>query len=123
MSMFQTQYALIDDAWGAPFSPTIENKYKDSAYQAQILNKTEQNPHVAPDNEAVVKRFLNDLYKKEGVDGVVTLLDPAIVRDIRAHHTSLTTTPDPVVHMPELTQEQWLFVLLGIIALIYALDT
>lgn len=121
MSVFQAQYASIEDAWNMPFSPTIVNKFKNTGYQQQIL-QSEGTPVISSEGEtATARRYINELYQNKGVKGVMQLLDPAIIRDILASHS---TTPASTSwgNVTDLTQDQLMYVLLGLFALLFAID-
>lgn len=111
MSIFQTHFALIEDAWNMRISPSITNSYK-----VQPL----ENP---PDEAANVRRYLNETYKKNGIQGVRQIIDDVIVRDLvyfqkpkPKPRTSLLPSISTV------TQEQWMYVLLGLFTLLFVFD-
>lgn len=122
MSVFQHQYATIDEAWGQPlFSPTIVNRYKEAPDQnLQASSQASQEP-----SEQAIRRYLNAQYTKGGIEGVKRILDPAIIRDIQAewarkHET--TTSPLSSLSL-NLERDDWLYVMLGLFALLFALDS
>ena len=117
-----TQYATIDEAWGSTssFSPSIENTYKVPGTQSSVLAASESVTK-EPD-DAVCARYVNKMYKAEGLVGVRRILDPVIIRELQtqairkyAASSSATTTM--------LGPDELLFVMLALLAVVFAVDS
>jgi hypothetical protein len=127
MSVFQTQYANIDEAWSTPeIAPKIQNPYKDSGIQNQTLHDS---PSDIP-TDATVKRYLSETYTKGGVGSVTKLLDPAIIRDIQTPVLQRCQSIQEgrqygksYWEIPNLTQEEYLYILLAVFALLFVLES
>lgn len=108
MSLFQSQYALIEEVW------TNSPKAK------HVISKVLETPD-SPDT--VTRRTLNTTYREQGIAGVKQYLDPSIVRDIQAealaHHRAVKHTSFSL----ELTRDDWVYVLLGLFAILFAVDS
>lgn len=114
MSVFQTQFALIDEAWGQPmFAPSIVNKYKN---QGPVVKESTEPADV------MARRVLNDKYTAGGIGAVKQLLDPAIVRDLQAEVTRADAKGGMVIPF-DLTKEDWVYVLLGLFTLMFVVDS
>lgn len=126
MSVFATQYASIDEAWGlSSFAPAIVNPYKQPGIQSQILDNTTGESLAAVPQDQIVRRFINDEYKTRGIEGVKRLLDPAIIRDIQtpvAQHLAMSKTSTSAFSIPKLNQDEWMYVLLALFALMFAIE-
>lgn len=122
MSLFQNQYASIEEAWGQPiFSPSIVNRYKTQA-PPQPLAATPIGPAEATD-EAVIRR-LNETYRTKGIAGVKPLLDAAIIRDIQSDAiVQRYNKPSAAFESINLSREDWMYVLLGLFAILFAMDS
>lgn len=118
MSVFQHQYATIEEAWGQPvFSPSIVNRFKDEGPPTD--SSVSQEP-----TEQVVKRYLNTAYQTKGIEGIKPILDDAIVRDIQAE--ALKKYQQSVSKQRtsfDLTRDEWMYVILGLFAIMFALDS
>ena len=117
MTLFQHQYATIEEAWGQPmFSPSIVNRYKSQ-------EPTRQESEDPSDQE--IKRALNATYQTKGIDGIKAILDTAIVRDIQAEALKQYQQKRSTQHRTsfDLTREEWMYVILGLFAIMFAVDS
>lgn len=114
MSVFQTQFAMIDEAWGQPmFAPSIVNKYKSQS----PVEKESSEPA-----DVMARRILNDAYRTGGIGAVKKVLDPAIVRDIQAEVVRKQTGGMSLFSY-DLSKEDWVYVLLGLFTLMFVIDS
>lgn len=114
MSVFQTQFAMIDEAWGQPmFAPSIVNAHKAQA----PVEKESSEP-----GDVMARRVLNDSYRVGGIGAVKRILDPAIVRDIQAEVVRKQATSASLFPY-DLSKEDWVYVLLGLFTLLFVIDT
>jgi len=118
MSLFQHQYATIEEAWAQPmFSPSIVNRYKSQEPSSQ---QESQDP-----SDQDIKRALNATYQTKGIDGIKAILDSAIIRDIQTealkqYQQKRAVHPRTSV---DLTREEWMYVILGLFAIMFAVDS
>jgi hypothetical protein len=114
MSVFQTQFALIDEAWGQPmFAPSIVNKHKSQG----PVEKDSSEP-----GDVAARRILNETYRVGGIGAVKKVLDPAIVRDIQAEVVRKQSSSASMFPY-DLTKEDWVYVLLGLFTLMFVIDS
>lgn len=114
MSVFQTQFASLDEAWGQPmFAPSIVNKHKSQS----PVEKESSEPA-----DVTARRILNDKYRTGGVGAVKQVLDPAIIRDIQAEVVRKQTTSASLFPY-DLSKEDWVYVLLGLFTLMFVIDS
>ena len=106
MSLFQSQYALIEEVWTGQVGPA----------QPHVTNETK-----APGYE--IRRTLNTLYKEQGIAGVKQYLDPSIVRDLQAEALTRHLATKHTSFNFELSRDDWVYVLLGLFAILFALDS
>ena len=116
MSLFQNQYALIEEVWNQPaFSPTIVNRYKEMQHATGATEEP---------TDQMVKRALNDKYKVQGIGGVKSLLDAAIIRDIQSEAlVNYQAANAPKGYALDFTSEDYMYILLGLFAILFALDS
>ena len=115
-----TQYATIDEAWGSTssFSPSIENTYKTPATQSSVLAASENVITKEPD-DAVCARYVNKMYKAEGLVGVRRILDPVIIRELQMQALRKYAASSATMLGPD----ELLFVMLALLAVVFAVDS
>jgi hypothetical protein len=107
-------YASIDEAWGEgnSLAVAIPNPYKQPNFAHQLQQQANQTPA-----QPSVRRILTTAYMRHGLPGVMPYLDPAIVRDIK--HTSVYSGKK---HNWWENDQQMMFVLLALFAILFAVD-
>lgn len=103
-----SQYALIEDVWKDPL-PSILDKTS-----PRVTNET-----TVPD----VRRTLNTIYMEQGIAGVKQFVDPSIIRDIQAEALAKHRLTKHTHLSLELSKDDWVYVLLGLFAILFAVDT
>jgi hypothetical protein len=78
-------YATIDEAWGVTSSTTSQlpkNTYEIPDVQKQVLASSS----ITTDDltQQQIRRYISEEYRKNGMGGILPLLDSTIVRDLRA---------------------------------------
>lgn len=120
MSLFQNHYALIEEVWNQPiFSPTIVNRYKQA--QSTPQNTSQNTPIVTNAEPETIRRILNESYKTRGIAGVKPYLDDAIIRDLKSE--GLQVSRGTGLLEINLSKEDYIYVLLGLFAILFALDS
>ena len=113
-------YATIDEAWGVTSTTTTtmaqipKNLYSERDVQKQVLAASS----IKSDDltQQQIRRYISDEYRKNGMAGILPLLDATIVRDLQ--------TPNQVAsQIGWLAGDTDLFVLVVAFALLLVLDT
>lgn len=110
MKLFDSlHFAPLDEAWSPrTIAPKIENPYKD------------QEP-TSPSIDVQCQQYIEDVYEKQGVRGLFTLLDPRMVRDIQS-----LSVPKKRVHRNDpftITFDELILIAFGIFALVLAIES
>ena len=111
MSLFQTQYALIEEVWTDPPKHVIDHGISKFV------------PDVTKVPEATIKHTLNTIYNEQGLAGVKHYVDPSIIRDIQAEALAIHRSTKHTSFNLELSKDDWVYVLLGLFAILFAVDT
>lgn len=114
MSLFQSQYALIEEVWKDTSQHTTRHPIHHDVTKA--LATTES-------SDAITRRTLNTTYQEQGIAGVKQYLDPSIVRDIQAEALARHFATKHTSFNLELSKDDWVYVLLGLFAILFAVDS
>jgi hypothetical protein len=100
-------------------APALVNPYQDPTYQTTILRSG--TAPIAPEHldAKSVRRHISDAYRARGLEGVLPYLDPAIVRDIKSRQRR---TNSVLAVFDQLSQDDSLYVILALLALLFAVD-
>jgi hypothetical protein len=116
MKLFDSlNFAPLDEVWSprANIAPTIENPY---ASEPEVVNRA-----TSPVIENRCQQYLEDVYESQGVRGLLTILDPHMVRDIQ----SLAVRKHRPQHRDPFTIsfDELILVAFGIFALVLAIES
>lgn len=116
--MFSHPYATIDEAWSTPSSfkpfhtpPLVKkhDEFKDAGVRQSLLKHQPVQP-----SHVFIKKFLSKVYITEGVQGILKYMSPCMVRDL-CMRASYRRSFD-------LSIDELLYALLGMFALLLAID-
>lgn len=74
-------FATLQEAWGVPTFGVeeIKSEMKQPEVQAEVLERSEASQR----SFFFVSNYLRDVYQKHGAAGIMSLLDPEVVKDLR----------------------------------------
>jgi hypothetical protein len=115
MKLFDSlQFAPLDEAWSprANIAPKIENPY---ATSAEVVDKA-----TSPVIENRCQQYIEEVYERQGVRGLLTVLDPVMVRDIQS--LAFRKTPKPKRDPFVVSFDELILIAFGIFAIVLAIE-
>jgi hypothetical protein len=117
MQIFDSlKYAPLEEVWspvGQRIAPRIENPY---APQHDIIDKA-----TSPTIENRCQQYLEDLYASQGVDGLLGVMQPVMVRDIQA--LAMPQRPARRAHDLTLSMDEIILICFGVFAIVLAMES